>query len=64
MVNKRVLILQKIDLYNQIYRNNLIQNKELLLAYDNLEKIYKCNINRTTLDINFKRGRKRKINGI
>lgn len=59
MTNKRVLILQKIDLYNQMYRNNLIQNKDLLDCYDLLEKMYKCKIDRVTLDINFNRGRKR-----
>lgn len=63
MNNKRILILQKIDLFNQMYRNNLIQNKELLNAYDLLEKMYKCKIDRVTLDIEFNRGRKRKING-
>lgn len=59
MTNKRVLILQKIDLFNQMYRNNLIQNKELLNAYDLLEKMYNCKIDRVTLDIEFNRGRKR-----
>lgn len=59
MNNKRLLILQKIELFKLMYQNNLIKNNELLQGYELLEKMYKCKIDRTTLDIDFKRGRKR-----
>lgn len=60
MNNKRILILQKIDLFKQMYKNNLIHNSELIAGYELLEKMYKCKIDKTTLDIEFLRGRKKR----
>lgn len=59
MTNKRELILQKIDLFERMYQNNLIQNKDLMNGFTYLENKYKCKINPVTLDITFKRGRKK-----
>ena len=60
MSNKRIIILHKIDLFKQMYYNNLIQNKDLMNGFIYLENKYNCKINPVTLDITFKRGRRKK----
>lgn len=60
MADKRTIILQKIDLFKQMYLNNLIQNKDLMNGFTYLENKYQCEIDPVTLDIKFKIGRKRK----
>ena len=60
MTTKRLLISQKIELFKEMYKNNLIKNYDLMNGFQYLENKYKCTIDPTTLDIVFKRGRKRK----
>lgn len=60
MNNKRIIILQKLDIFKKMYQYNLIHNSELLDEFKHLEESYNCKINPVTLDITFKRGRRKK----